>query len=523
VWEKIRLKSCNPGSWPAACFAPVIETPEQTIARQAREIEILRQKVDFLTHRLFGSKSEKIDDAQLKLLFGDETTDQPGKDEASSDAGPEEAEEDGGSRKRKRGGHRSRVTGLDRLSVETTEIIPDLVRENPEEFERIGEKVTDQLDVVPARYFIQRTVRPVFRRRDARRLPPVVAPAPATPLVGGLPSAALLALLLVAEYVDHLPLYRQQGIFLRAGLGIPRDLIIHWIHKTIGLLLPVVEAIHAEVLESNYLQVDETPVRYLRPGTGKSWQGYLWQLRRPGGSVYYHWSTGRSRADLTECLGGDYCGHMQCDAYSVYESYARSHLEVILIACLAHIRRGFTDSLKLGPCRDAALIVHLFKLLYRIEAELREQKAGPALRESVRAWKSAPLVRRIGRIMRVMLPKHRPSTPTGKALAYALRHWSKFERYLDDGRFEIDNNLTENGMRPMKLGMKNWLFFGSEEAGHHAAAIYTLVENCKAHGLPVESYLREVLTTLPGVTDGAMIASLTPARVAAARRGSRAA
>jgi transposase len=269
--------------------------------------------------------------------------------------------------------------------VETTELVPELVRENPDDFERIGEKVTDQLDVVPAKYFLQRTVRPVFRRKDHRELPPVVAPAPATPLVGGLPSAALLALLLVAKYVDHLPLYRQQGIFLRAGLGIPRDLIIHWIHKAIGLLLPVVEAIHAEVLESNYLQADETPVRYLRPGTGKSWLGYLWQLRRPGGAVYYHWSTGRSRADLVECLGGDYRGHMQCDAYKVYESYARSNPEVTLIACLAHIRRGFTDSLKSGPCRHAALVVHLFGQLYAIERELRRKKAGPALRESVRA------------------------------------------------------------------------------------------------------------------------------------------
>ena len=127
-------------------------------------------------------------------------------------------------------------------------------------------------------------------------------------------------------------------------------------------------------------------------------------------------------------------------------------------------------------------------------------------------------MRRIARFMRILLPKHRPSSLTGKVLAYALRHWEKFERYLEDGRFEIDNNETENGMRPVKLGMKNWLFFGSEDAGHHAAAIYTLVENCKLHDLPVESYLRELLTVLPGVTDPDVIASLTPARIAGARR-----
>lgn len=157
--------------WPGPCFALLIKTPEQIIERQAREIELLKQKVDFLTQKLFGSKSEKIDDAQLRLLFGDAAADEPGKDQASSGADePDEAAKDGGRKKRKRGGHRSRITGLDKLPVESTEIIPDLVRDNPEDYERIGEKVTDQLDVVPAKYFIKRTVRPVFRRKSDREL-----------------------------------------------------------------------------------------------------------------------------------------------------------------------------------------------------------------------------------------------------------------------------------------------------------------------------------------------------------------
>ena len=475
--------------------------------------------------RLFGSKSEKIDEAQLKLLLEDGLPPEPpGKTPASSDGdAPGEAAEVGGAKadkaRRGRGGHRSRITGLDRLEVELTEDIPALVKEDPEAFERCGEEVTDQLDVTPPRYFIRRVVRPVFRRKVARHLPPVVAPAPATPLVGGLPAAGLLAHLLVGKYVDHLPLYRQQGIFRRSGLDIPRDLIVHWIHQAIELVLPVAQAIRAETLACDYLQVDETTVRYLRPGTGKSWMGYLWQARCPGGGgVFYHWGVGRSRDELVECIGEDFAGHVQCDAYGVYETYARTRPEVRLIACLAHIRRGFVDSLKAGPCRHAALVVHLIGQLYRIEADLRERKAGPALRESERAWRSAPLARRIGRVLRVLLPKHRPASATGKALAYAARHWEKFARYLEDGRFEIDNNLVENGMRPIKLGMKNWLFFGAEGAGHHAAAIYTLVENCKAQGLPVERYLKELLTVLPGVNDPEIIASLTPARVANARR-----
>ena len=137
------------------------------------------------------------------------------------------------------------------------QIIPDLVAADPDSFERIGKETTELLDITPARFFKRHIVRPKFRRKNQRNLPPNVAPAPATPLVGGLPAAGLLAHLLVGKYIDHLPLYRQEKIFLRHGVGIPRDLIIHWLHKSIALLEPVALAIRAETLGSNYLQVDE--------------------------------------------------------------------------------------------------------------------------------------------------------------------------------------------------------------------------------------------------------------------------
>jgi len=179
--------------------------------------------------------------------------------------------------------------------------------------------------------------------------------------------------------------------------------------------------------------------------------------------------------------------------------------------------RNFTEVLDTGPSAHAALIVRLIGHLYHIETSLRDPKAGPALRESERAWRSAPVVRRIHAAMKVMLPQHRPQSPMGRALAYGLGHWDALARYLQDGRFEIDNNLVENCMRPVKLGAKNWLFFGSKEAGHHAATIYTLVENCRRFEIPVETYLKELLTRLPGVIDPEVIATLTPAKIAAAR------
>lgn len=510
------------GSFRATYF--LIETSEQTIARQALEIEslkeqnrLLQEKLDHLIRRLFGSKSEKLDPAQLELLFKD----MPGKPETSPGvAAPEEAVlnavEEPKSPK-KRGAHRSRITGLENLPVQITEIIPDLVAADPDAFERIGEEVTVVLDVIPTKFFKRHIVRPKFRRKIERHLPPIVAPAPATPLVGGLPAAGLLAHLLVGKYIDHLPVYRQVGMFQRYGVGIPRDMIVHWLHQSINLLEPVAQAIKAETLASSYLQIDETPIRYLVPGNGKASRGYMWVANDPQGSLFYYWGVGRGCAQLIETIGENFCGDIQCDGYVVYKTYAKTNSLVKLIACLAHIRRNFVEVLDAGPDPDAAQILSLIGDLYGIEADLRASGATPTYRHSERAKRSAAIVGRIGQVMEVSQAKHRPQSLMGKGLFYGLGHWASMVRYLEDGRFEIDNNLAENAVRPLKLGAKNWLFFGSEHAGHNAAVIYTLVENCRRHGIAVEEYLCELLTRLPGETDAKIIDSLTPARMATAR------
>lgn len=445
----------------------------------------------------------------------------PGKPGASPGVvAPEEAASSAAEQKpaaKKRGAHRSRITGLENLPIETTEIIPDLVAADPDAFERIGEEVTELLDITPAKFFKRRIVRPKFRRKAQRQLPPIVAPAPATPLVGGLPAAGLLAHLLIGKYVDHLPLYRQEKIFLRHGVGIPRDLIVHWLHQSINLLEPVALAVKAETLASSYLQVDETPVRYLVPGSGKASRGYMWMASDPQGSLFYHWGVGRGCVQLIETIGKKFSGDIQCDGYVVYKTYAKTNALVKLLACLAHIRRNFVEVLDAGPDPDAARILSLIGELYGIEANLRAADATPAHRHSQRAGRSAAIVGRIREVMEVTQARHRPASLMGKALFYGLGHWASLARYLEDGRFEIDNNLAENAVRPLKLGAKNWLFFGSERAGHNAAVIYTLVENCRRHGIPVEEYLCELLTRLPGETDSEIIASLTPARMATAR------
>ena len=299
----------------------------------------------------------------------------------------------------------------------------------------------------------------------------------------GLPAAGLLAHLLVGKYIDHLPLYRQEKIFLRHGVGIPRDLIVHWLHQSINLLEPVALVVKTETLASSYLQVDETPVRYLVPGSGKASRGYMWIANDPSGSLFYHWGVGRGCVQIIETIGRNFSGDIQCDGYVVYKTYAKTNALAKLLAGLAHIRRNFVEVLDAGADPDAAQILSLIGELYGIEAELRENCASPTHRHSERAQRSATIVGRIREVMEVAQTKHRPQTLMGKALFYGLGHWASLARYLEDGRFEIDNNLAENAVRPLKLGAKNWLFFGSEHAGHNAAVIYTLVENCRLAGV----------------------------------------
>ena len=260
-----------------------------------------------------------------------------------------------------------------------------------------------------------------------------------------------------------------------------------------------------------------------RPAPAKPPGGYLWVVNVPGGSLFYHWGVGRGTAALIECVGENRPGVIQCDAPGTYTSYWKKQAGELLklMSCLAHIRRNFHDVVERGPHPHAALVLRLIARLYRIEDQLREAKAGPALLEAVRASHSAMIYHRTGRIMKVLLKRHRPQHLMGKALAYGLANWDRLGEYLRDGRIEIDNNLAENAVRPLRLGEKNWLFFGSKNAGHAAAIIYTIVENCRRHAIAPEPYLAELLNKLPVTHDPLVIESLTPASLAAATRRSK--
>jgi transposase len=398
---------------------------------------------------------------------------------------------------------------------------PDEVLTEPEAYRLLGEEVTRQLDYVPPRYICRRIIRRRYARIDAPYQPPVIASLPVM-LERCKVGPSLLAVIITGKFCDHLPLYRQQEIaWTRHRIDISRQDMARWLDLAALWLKPIYQMILGGMWGDGYVQIDETVIKYLAPGTGKAQQGYFWTVHRPGGGTAFHWSTERAAAVLEEFVPEGFKGVIQCDGYSAYRAYARPRAERIrLAACWAHVRRDFFKASQTGAWRaDAGLMVRLIGRLYEIEARLREKGAGPALRAASRASECRAIVLRIGKILENWKARRRhfPSSTMGKACAYALNLWDDLLVYLEDGRIEIDNNEVENSIRPTAVGKKNWLFIGAAEAGERCAILFTVVEACRRYGINPFEYLRDVFTRMPGMR-AAEYAKLTPAAWAVAHR-----
>jgi transposase len=382
-------------------------------------------------------------------------------------------------------------------------IDPEPVKAAPEQFRQIGQEVSEQLDFEPARYFRRRLVRRTYVSKIEPDNAPVTAPLPATLQERCIATPALLAHVVVSKYCDHLPLYRQEQILARRhGINLPRQTLARWVQLVAQWLTPVYQQIKTGVMGGGYVQLDETPIDYLEPGAGRTLKGFLWTGSRPGGDVFFDWHASRAAACLDSIVPVDFQGTVQCDGYAAYDRLAARPQKAIKLAyCWAHVRRKFNDALESSP-KTAGWVVKQIQLLYRIESRLREIKAGPALRQAVRASQSKPVVERIKKACAMLILSKRflPSSAMTNALEYAMAQMPGLNVYLEDGRVEIDNNLVENAIRPTALGKKNWLFIGEEQAGERSAIIYTVIESCRRRGLNPYAYLKDVLTQLPRMT-----------------------
>jgi len=493
-----------------------LQERDERIARLELENKLLRQKVDLLVHKIFGAQSEKLDPSQLALFMqGNEPGKEPAPDAPEAEVGRCEK---ASPRPRK-----NRATRWpEDLPVEETVIDPEPVKADPQAWRFIGEEVNEALDYEPARFLRRRLIRRKYvPRRDADGVP-VIAPLPASLQERCMAAPGLIAQILVGKYCDHLPLYRQEHIYLtRHKVWLPRQSMGRWVELAADWLKPIYEQIRTGVMEGGYVQLDETPIEYLQPGHGRTRLGYLWVGNKPGGESFFDWQTSRASTCLDTIIKAEFKGTVQSDGYAAYQSFAKSRGEAITLAgCWAHVRRKFHDALEESPSTAGWFLLQI-QHLYRVEAELRERHAGPRLRAAERAWKSAPVQKRIHRalIRLKTCRRHLPQSLMGRAIEYTLGQWPTLGVWLEDGRIEIDNNLVENAIRPTAIGKKNWLFIGDAQAGQRGAIIYTIIESCRRHSVDPYTYLRDVLTRLPNMTNW-QIKDVTPKAWAKSRKRS---
>ena len=418
----------------------------------AAEAEIARkdQIIAFLQQQLFGSKSERLDPNQINLDFEDSVMGKPEPSPENGDGDCEpEAREDGEAKPKRKRRRKADLFPKNLPVVIAAVDIPDEVAADPDGFTEIGEEHHDELDITRASVFWRRVIRKKFVSNKDRSRPPLMPPAPRPSIPGTHCAPDLMAQLIVNKYTDHLPHYRQEQRYLRQhGVKLSRQTINAWTHATADLLTPIGQAIKRELLGNEVLQVDETPIRYLNPGQGKTSRGYLWIYLDPqSGTVYYDWQLGRGHQCLLDFLGYDeltnaifFAGVLQCDGYSAYRKLVRLFDTIRLAACLAHIRRKFIEARDQAP-GIVLPILDLMQQLYRIERWMRKRASTSDCRLLVRRAHSRPLVDELKRKIDAERKEHLPHSKLGEAITYALGQWSEFVRYLDDGRLEIDNNL----------------------------------------------------------------------------------
>ena len=477
-------------------LSELVERQAKIIDRLEKKVTLLEQKVDFLVRKIYGSSSEKLDSDQLHLAFEEEFAKKP---EAAS-------EEDASDTKltlvaKPKRSPRKEPKLPEDLPVHETILIPAKVQANPDDYLKVGEKVTDKLDMQQASFLLHRTIRYVYTKKGADIARFEIVPLPASLLEKSLLSPSLLSHIICSKYCDHLPLYRQQQILARRhSVHFSRSTLCEWVEVGANWLEPLWKIIAQDVRSSRHIQVDETPVNYLDKAGAKQ-QGY--------------WKCSRHHQSLDAVLKkGEqtFSGQLQCDGYSAYHTWANKQGNVKLLGCWVHARRKFFEARDQHP--DAVKAFKYISKLYRNEHRfsdfIESSHHPPEVISYYRKRYSVPISKQLYQHLKTIQNRHLPKSKLGKAITYALNQREKLGRALSSGHFDLDNNKVENAVRPLKLGAKNWLFIGREEAGWRSAVLYTMIENIRSHGRDPYAYLKWVFEQIPSMTNQDDLRRLLP-------------
>lgn len=367
----------------------------------------------------------------------------------------------------------------------------------PQNAKKIGEAITEVIEYEPASAYVRRIIRPKYiieQNDEETRI--VIGPLPTMPIPKGNAGPSMLSHILISKFVDHLPFYRQVQIFKRQDLNIAESTIGGWFSATCNLLAPLYDTLKNKVCSSDYLMADETPIPVLtKDKPGATHKGFHWVYYDPVHRlVLFDYRKTRGREGPDELLK-NFTGYLQTDGYAAYEHFEKQK-GITLLACMAHARRKFEHALDNNPVlADKAL--KMFRELYKIEEEARVRNLAQEDIKELRQKESKTVLINLEQWLREQVSETLPKSAIGMAIAYTLTLWPRLIRYIDHGRFHIDNNLIENSIRPVAVGRKNYMFAGSHEAAQNAAMIYSLLGTCKINNIEPFQYLTKTLSVIP--------------------------
>ncbi len=439
-----------------------------------------------LQRMIFGQKRERFegDPDQGRLPFDCDPI-----VEKAREARHEQARE-ATRKKASRANHNGRLPLPEHLPVEEVHIHPE---GDLSDMECIGQEVTDELEIQPARLYIKRYIR--HKYAPAGGGAPRIGALPDRVIDKGIAGPGLLATILVDKYADHLPLYRQRQRFAREGIPIAQSTLDGWASQAMDRLEILWDHLAADTKARGYLQVDESPIKVLESrNKGSCHRGWYWVYHSPiEKTVLFDYQPTRGAPGAKRMLDG-FTGYLQTDGYGVYNKIGQRE-DIVHLTCWAHARREFEKALD-NDRERAGQALSWIQSLYGVERQAREENLTPAQRKEHRLEQSLPIINQLGTWIHAEAKKVLPKSQIGKAMAYSARRWDALSEYLYDGSLEIDNNLVENTIRPLALGRKNYLFAGSHKGARRAAMVYSLLGTCKLHGVNPTQWLTHVLANI---------------------------
>lgn len=493
------------------------------------ERDLLKEQLNKFKRQLFAASSEVSGQHQKDMFFNEAEGLGAQAEPAAEEATPgDEAIDVPGHRRAKRG-RKPLDPALPR----------EVVRHELHESERvcphdgaalreIGVETSEQLDIIPQQ------VRVIRHERVKYACPCCdgglrLAARPAQVIPKGLFTECALAWMATAKYLDGLPLYRQAALLGRfGGTDISRNTVAASMVRVGQAVQPVMNLLRDELLDAPLVFGDETELQVLKePGRKAQTKSYVWAQMTDGSGRdgtgppirLFSYAPSRSAATAMGLYAGIRAGAvLMTDGYDVYDKVAQTQ-QLVHLACWAHCRRYFHDALQAcpkdqrGPDQLAARFIALIGKLYQIEAQAKRDGADLAELTLRRQRDSTPVIQDIEQLLLANLHSVLPQSLLGKALHYTAGQWHKLKRYVEDGRYSIDNNAQENAIRPFCVGRRNWLFADTVAGAHASANLYSLLQTCRVNGIDGYRYLRSLFRWLPMASTADDYAALLPWRI----------